>query len=238
MPEALCSWNRTSRLSQPGKNALVFPGIFLGPCAPVHQGLPLAMKFAAAEAIAAGIQNLSRTRSFRRSWMSQLHRKLLRQYQVCMQPAWVELTTMHLPLRENYSGKTSEVFWSNERGLWCPRCPGIEAQAEGLVRLRNKIVEYREKFRRRCVLILLNPFEADALRHWLVNSGKFILRFACCVTGCKNCLVTVTCCCSGSVSYIRYEPKGVVLIMSPWNYPINLSLTAGGCLRSGKQDHP
>lgn len=29
----------------------------------------------------------------------------------------------------------------------------------------------------------------------------------------------------GSVSYIRYEPKGVVLIMSPWNYPINLSLS-------------
>ena len=28
----------------------------------------------------------------------------------------------------------------------------------------------------------------------------------------------------GSQSYIRYEPKGVVLIMSPWNYPINLTI--------------
>jgi len=27
----------------------------------------------------------------------------------------------------------------------------------------------------------------------------------------------------GSSSYIRYEPKGVVLIISPWNFPINLT---------------
>ena len=29
----------------------------------------------------------------------------------------------------------------------------------------------------------------------------------------------------GSVSYIKYEAKGVVLIMTPWNFPINLSLS-------------
>ncbi|MDW7733678.1 MAG: aldehyde dehydrogenase family protein, partial [Methanolobus sp.] len=29
---------------------------------------------------------------------------------------------------------------------------------------------------------------------------------------------------TGTRSYIRYEPKGVVLIMSPWNFPLNLSL--------------
>lgn len=28
----------------------------------------------------------------------------------------------------------------------------------------------------------------------------------------------------GSTSYIHYEPKGVVLIISPWNFPINLTL--------------
>ncbi|WMW23037.1 aldehyde dehydrogenase family protein [Methanolobus mangrovi] len=28
----------------------------------------------------------------------------------------------------------------------------------------------------------------------------------------------------GTRSYLRYEPKGVVLIMSPWNFPLNLSL--------------
>ena len=29
----------------------------------------------------------------------------------------------------------------------------------------------------------------------------------------------------GSVSYIKHEPKGVVLIITPWNFPINLSLS-------------
>lgn len=28
----------------------------------------------------------------------------------------------------------------------------------------------------------------------------------------------------GTSSYIKYEPKGVVLLMAPWNYPFNLSL--------------
>ena len=27
----------------------------------------------------------------------------------------------------------------------------------------------------------------------------------------------------GSSSYIKYEPKGVVLIISPWNFPLNLT---------------
>jgi len=41
----------------------------------------------------------------------------------------------------------------------------------------------------------------------------------------------------GSSSYIRYEPKGVVLIISPWNFPVNLTfcplvsaIAAGNCL--------
>ncbi len=29
----------------------------------------------------------------------------------------------------------------------------------------------------------------------------------------------------GSSSYIKYEPKGVVLIIAPWNFPISLTLT-------------
>lgn len=39
----------------------------------------------------------------------------------------------------------------------------------------------------------------------------------------------------GTTSYVRYEPKGQVLIISPWNYPVNLSLyplvcaLAAGC---------
>ena len=49
---------------------------------------------------------------------------------------------------------------------------------------------------------------------------------------------------SGSRSEIRYEPKGVVLIMAPWNYPVNLTLgplvgalAAGNCAVLKPSEH-
>lgn len=49
---------------------------------------------------------------------------------------------------------------------------------------------------------------------------------------------------AGSHSEIRYEPKGVVLIMAPWNYPVNLTLgplvsalAAGNCALVKPSEH-
>ncbi len=48
----------------------------------------------------------------------------------------------------------------------------------------------------------------------------------------------------GSSSYIHYEPKGVCLIISPWNFPINLTLgplvsaiAAGNCVMIKPSEH-
>jgi aldehyde dehydrogenase (NAD+) len=48
----------------------------------------------------------------------------------------------------------------------------------------------------------------------------------------------------GSRSYIHYEPKGVVLIISPWNFPINLTfgplvsaIAAGNCVMIKPSEH-
>jgi aldehyde dehydrogenase (NAD+) len=48
----------------------------------------------------------------------------------------------------------------------------------------------------------------------------------------------------GTSSYIHYEPKGVVLIISPWNFPINLTLgplvsaiAAGNCVMLKPSEH-
>lgn len=48
----------------------------------------------------------------------------------------------------------------------------------------------------------------------------------------------------GTRSYIYYEPKGVVLIVSPWNFPINLTLgplisaiAAGNCIMIKPSEH-
>jgi len=48
----------------------------------------------------------------------------------------------------------------------------------------------------------------------------------------------------GSRSWIKYEPKGVVLIISPWNFPVNLTfgplvsaLAAGNCVMIKPSEH-
>lgn len=48
----------------------------------------------------------------------------------------------------------------------------------------------------------------------------------------------------GSSSYIHYEPKGVVLIMAPWNFPVNLvfgplisAIAAGNCVIIKPSEH-
>jgi aldehyde dehydrogenase (NAD+) len=48
----------------------------------------------------------------------------------------------------------------------------------------------------------------------------------------------------GSSSYVHYEPKGVVLIISPWNFPINLTfgplisaIAAGNCVILKPSEH-
>ena len=48
----------------------------------------------------------------------------------------------------------------------------------------------------------------------------------------------------GSSSYIYYEPKGVVLIISPWNFPVNLTfgpmisaIAAGNCIMIKPSEH-
>ena len=48
----------------------------------------------------------------------------------------------------------------------------------------------------------------------------------------------------GSSSYIKYEPKGVVLIVSPWNFPFNLTfgplvsaIAAGNCVMIKPSEH-
>ncbi len=49
---------------------------------------------------------------------------------------------------------------------------------------------------------------------------------------------------TGTSSYIHYEPKGVVLIISPWNFPVNLTfgpmisaIAAGNCIMIKPSEH-
>ncbi|MFN8280387.1 MAG: NADP-dependent malic enzyme [Saprospiraceae bacterium] len=80
----------TGRSDYPNQvnNVLAFPGIFLGALRARAPRITLAMKFAAAEAIAAGIQNLSRDQIIPPVMDESIAQKVAEAvYQVCMQPA-------------------------------------------------------------------------------------------------------------------------------------------------------
>ena len=89
--------------------------------------------------------------------------------------------------------------------------------------LKKNILEYRDDIK----LALKkdfkkNPTEVDLtevfpviseINHTINNLGKWM----------KNQYVKTPITLIGSKSYIKYEAKGVVLIITPWNFPINLT---------------
>ena len=92
-----------------------------------------------------------------------------------------------------------------------------------LKRLKKNILEFRDEIK----LALKkdfkkNPTEVDLteifpviseINHTVNNLGKWM----------KNQYVKTPITLIGSKSYIKYEAKGVVLIITPWNFPINLT---------------
>lgn len=103
--------------------------------------------------------------------------------------------------------------------------PDLLHRREGLIRLKNKIVEYRESICEAMRHDFAKPaFEADASETLIVlreiHTAIRSLRYWMQKRSVDSDILL-----PGSNSFIRYEPRGVVLIMSPWNYPINLSLS-------------
>lgn len=92
-----------------------------------------------------------------------------------------------------------------------------------LKKLKSSILKYRDEIK-----IALNkdfkknPTEVDLteifpviseINHTINNLGKWM----------KNQYVKTPITLLGSKSYIKYEAKGVILIITPWNFPINLT---------------
>ncbi|MEP7196218.1 MAG: aldehyde dehydrogenase family protein [Saprospiraceae bacterium] len=116
------------------------------------------------------------------------------------------------------------LFKNLENKFYLNSNPKIADRISGLKRLRSTLTKYRSKIIEALDKDFAKPkFESEAseilvclreldlvirnLKYWSQNKSvdSDILLF-------------------GTKSYIRYEPRGVVLIISPWNYPVNLSL--------------
>ena len=103
--------------------------------------------------------------------------------------------------------------------------PAIKDRIKGLKKLRSNIIRYREDILEALRMDFSKPaFESDS-SEILVCLREIHLAIKNVKYWAQNKNVDFDLLLLGSSSYIRYEPKGVVLIISPWNYPINLSLS-------------
>jgi aldehyde dehydrogenase (NAD+) len=113
---------------------------------------------------------------------------------------------------------------------------GAAARIQKLKQLKNAILRYRPEIRKAMYDDFRKPvFEVDAMeilplvsniKHAIRNLRRWI----------KPMRVPTTIPLLGSTSWVHYEPKGVCLIISPWNFPFNLSfvpltyaIAAGNC---------
>jgi aldehyde dehydrogenase (NAD+) len=92
-----------------------------------------------------------------------------------------------------------------------------------LDKLHKAVLKYREEIKKALYNdFRKHPSEVDLTEIYPVTSEikhakRDIRRWM------RNHKVSTPLALMGSSSYIKYEPKGVVLIVSPWNFPINLT---------------
>ena len=92
-----------------------------------------------------------------------------------------------------------------------------------LKKLKEIILKNRVKIKEALKKILKNPSEVDLTEIFpVVSEINFTINNL--RKWMKDEYVRTPLTLLGSKSFIRYEAKGVVLIITPWNFPINLSL--------------
>ncbi|MGY6745010.1 MAG: aldehyde dehydrogenase family protein [Cecembia sp.] len=128
-----------------------------------------------------------------------------------------------------------EVFnLQKEKSLKMRHSPAVQRIAL-LKKLQHWINEHQEDIRRAIFADFKKPYpEIDISEIFVVNSEiKHAIKNL--ESWMKPKKVSTPLTMLGSTSYIHYEPKGVCLIISPWNYPFNLALgplvsaLAAGC---------
>lgn len=103
--------------------------------------------------------------------------------------------------------------------------PDYRKRKKGLIKLRTNILKYHNDIRQALYHDLgKSEFESDSTEILIVlrELKKAIQNL---YYWMQDQSVKTDLLLFGTSSYIRHEPKGVVAIISPWNYPINLSLS-------------
>ncbi|EKB50757.1 aldehyde dehydrogenase family protein [Cecembia lonarensis] len=128
-----------------------------------------------------------------------------------------------------------EVFnLQKTQSLKMRQSPAIQRIAL-LKKLQNWINEHQEDIRRAIFADFKKPYPEIDISEIFVVSSEIKHAIKNLETWMKPKKVSTPLTMLGSNSYIHYEPKGVCLIISPWNYPFNLAMgplvsaLAAGC---------
>ncbi|MEO6190209.1 MAG: aldehyde dehydrogenase family protein [Saprospiraceae bacterium] len=128
-------------------------------------------------------------------------------------------------MNNNESFNSGDSFLELQKHFFENPYPAIQERIKGLKKLRSNIIRFREDIVEALRMDFSKPaFESDS-SEILVCLREIHLAIKNIKYWAQNQNVDSDLLLLGSSSYIRYEPKGVVLIISPWNYPINLSLS-------------
>lgn len=121
---------------------------------------------------------------------------------------------------------------------------GVKERKNKLKRLKKAILDRKQEIRDALYadfkkhasevdLTEIYPVTGD-IKHTLAHLSEWM----------KPSRVTTPLALMGSSSWIHYEPKGVVLIISPWNFPVNLTfgplvsaIAAGNCVMVKPSEH-
>ena len=137
----------------------------------------------------------------------------------------------------NFKTQIDQIFEAQQNNRWAVSKTTVKERIEKLKRLQDALFNYRAAFHHSLRQDFGKP-EAETdlseiyptsneIKHAVSNLEKWM----------KDESVSTPTALLGSKSYIRYEAKGVCLIIAPWNYPVNLILiplisavAAGNCV--------
>ena len=131
----------------------------------------------------------------------------------------------------------NRIFESQKNNEFAVRNTTPAQRRKKLERLLSAIIKYRKEIKQALFEDLKKPESETDMTEIFPVTSEIRHAYKQMSTWMREEKVPTPLTLTGSSSYIKYEPKGVVLILSPWNFPLNLTLNplvsaiaAGNCV--------
>ncbi len=139
--------------------------------------------------------------------------------------------------KENFKKQIDEIFEAQQNNRWAIAKTTTKERIEKLKRLQDALFNYRSAFHHSLRQDFGKPEAETDLSEIYPTSNEIKHAISNLSDWMKDQPVSTPLPLLGSKSYIRYEAKGVCLVIAPWNYPVNLiiiplvsAIAAGNCV--------